>query len=110
MRCATRRTDAPGTASRMQASSLVHAWENPWATVRMAQLCSVMRQLPSREALRFRQIAVLVEDVGQCGDLFVEGEVGGLGTAGDTSLAPLFEELVDLGCRPVRPGTRGARS
>ena len=31
----------------MKASSLVHAWENPWATVRMAQLCSVMRQLPS---------------------------------------------------------------
>ena len=47
MRCATRRTDAPGSASRMKASSLVHACENPWATVRMAQLCSVIRQLPS---------------------------------------------------------------
>jgi hypothetical protein len=29
----------------MKASSLVQACENPWATVRMAQLCSVMRQL-----------------------------------------------------------------
>ena len=31
----------------MNASSLEHACENPWATVRMAQLCSVIRQLPS---------------------------------------------------------------
>ncbi len=31
----------------MNESSLEQACENPWATVRMAQLCSVMRQLPS---------------------------------------------------------------
>ena len=43
-----RSTVAPGKASRMKESSLEHAWENPWATVRMAQLCSVMRRLASR--------------------------------------------------------------
>ena len=31
----------------MKANSLVQACEKPWATVRMAQLCSVIRQLPS---------------------------------------------------------------
>ena len=30
-----------------EGESLEQAWEKPWATVRMAQLCSVMRQLPS---------------------------------------------------------------
>jgi len=39
MRCATRSTRAPGSASRMNESSLEQAWENPWATVKMAQLC-----------------------------------------------------------------------
>ena len=40
-------TTAPGKASRMNESSLEQACENPWATVRMAQLCSVTSQLPS---------------------------------------------------------------
>ena len=81
----------------MKASSLVHACENPWATVRMAQLCSVMRQLPSGSRLRLGQVAVLVEDGGQRGDLLVEGEVGGAGErAGDAAPATLLEELVDL--------------
>ena len=81
----------------MNASSLVHACEKPWATVRMAQLCSVMRQLPSGEPLRLGQVAVLVEDRGQRGDLLVEGEVRRPGQrAGDPPLAPLLEELVDL--------------
>ncbi len=89
MRWATRRTVAPGSASRMKASSLVQACENPWATVRMAQLCSVIRQLPSGEPLGLGQVAVLVQDGGQRGDLLVEGEVGGPGEgAGDPSLAP----------------------
>ena len=53
---------------------------------------------PVREPLRFGQIAVLVEDLGQGGDLLVEGKVRGAGQcAGDAPPPALFEELVDLG-------------
>ena len=49
------------------------------------------------EALRLGQVAVLVEDGGQRGDLLVEGEVCRPGQrAGDPPLASLLEELVDL--------------
>ena len=94
----------------MKASSLVQACENPWATVRMAQLCSVMRQLPSSQALGVGQVAVLVEDGGERGHLLVEGEVRrawaarrprAVGGAARTARRP--------GWRPGRPGSRAAR-
>ena len=50
------------------------------------------------QPLRVGQVAVLVEDRGERRHLLVEGQVGGAGEgAGDAALAPLFEELVDLG-------------
>src|SRR5258708_39357770 len=50
-----------------------------------------------REPLRLGQVAVLVEDRGQRGDLLVKGEMRGPGKcARDTSEAALLEELVDL--------------
>ena len=49
------------------------------------------------EPLGLGQVAVLVEDGGQRGDLLVEGEVRGAGQgAGDAPPASLLEELVDL--------------
>ena len=63
------------------------------------------------QPLGLGQVAVLVEDGGQRGDLLVEGEVGGPGErAGDASLAPLLEELVDLGGARAAQVARGARS
>ena len=49
------------------------------------------------EPLRLGQVAVLVEDGGERGDLLVEGQVRRLRQrAGDAALAALLEELVDL--------------
>ncbi len=81
----------------MNESSLEHAWEKPCATVRMAQLCSTMSQLPSSCSVGIGQVAVLVQDGGERRHLLVEGEVGqpGAGTV-DPALAASLEELVDL--------------
>ena len=63
------------------------------------------------ERLRLGQVAVLVEDGGQRGDLLVEGEVGGpRERAGDAALAALLEELVDLGGVRAAEVARAARS
>ena len=96
MRCATRFTVAPG---QRVADEGELARAGLGEAVRHRQDGAVvLGDAPAAvgQALGFGQVAVLVEDGGQGGDLLVEGEVGGAREgAGDPAPTPLLEELVD---------------